>query len=387
MKNAQETAVTEARVENPPRNWTVTLMFMLTGLAAVTVVPWYGLTAGYSTVAWVSFVLLLGANGMSITCGYHRLFAHSTYEARPLLKLAYLLFGAMALQNSALVWSTGHRKHHRFIDDNDHDPYSARRGFWFSHIGWMLREHPSGVQDLRTVQDLQRDPLVMWQHRNYLAIALAMNIGLPLLIGWIAGDIAGVFLLAGILRLVASHHFTFFINSLAHIWGYQPYTDENTARDNGVVALLTYGEGYHNFHHMFAHDYRNGVRWWQFDPSKWFIAAMSWLGLARNLKRVPWFKIQRALLDTQFARAQKKLAGLPSRAHLEQLRSRLAEEYEAFVKVVAEWSHLREQWIEETRRAVVKRWERSHLQSQLKELECRLQSQYRRMRVLQAQIG
>ncbi len=103
-----------------------------------------------------------------------------------------------------------------------------------------------------------------------------------------------LFLLAGVLRLVVSHHFTFFINSLAHMWGVQPYTDDNTARDNGVVALLTYGEGYHNFHHMFAHDYRNGVRWWQWDPSKWFINAMRWLGLARNLKTVPWFKIQRA---------------------------------------------------------------------------------------------
>ena len=386
MQNAEETAVTEARFENAPRNWGVLLMFVLTGLAAVTLVPWYGLTTGYSTVAWVSFVLLLGANGMSITCGYHRLFAHATYEAHPLLKIAYLLFGAMALQNSALAWSSGHRRHHLFIDDNERDPYSAKRGFWFSHIGWMLREYPSGVPDLRNVQDLQRDPLVMWQHRNYLAIALAMNIALPLLLGFIAGDVMGVFLLGGVLRLVASHHFTFFINSLAHIWGYQPYTDENTARDNGVVALLTYGEGYHNFHHMFAHDYRNGVRWWQFDPSKWFIAAMSGIGMARNLKRVPWFKIQRALLDSQFARAQKKLASLPARAHLEQLRSRVAEEYEAFAKAVAEWSHLREQWIEETRRAVVKRWERSNLQSQLKELEYRLHLQYRRMRVLQAQI-
>jgi stearoyl-CoA desaturase (delta-9 desaturase) len=265
----QEIAVIDARVENPPRNWTVTLMFALTALAAVTLVPWYGLTQGYSTIAWVAFVLLLGANGMSITCGYHRLFAPPPTMRIPAETLPAVR--AMALQNSALTWSTGHRKHHRFIDDNEHDPYSAKRGFWFSHIGWMLREHPSGALDMRNAQDLQRDPLVMWQHRNYLAIALAMNIGLPLLIGWVAGDVIGVFLLAGILRLVASHHFTFFINSLAHIWGYQPYTDENTARDNGVVALLTYGEGYHNFHHMFAHDYRNGVRWWQFDPSKWLL--------------------------------------------------------------------------------------------------------------------
>ena len=84
-----------------------------------------------------------------------------------------------------------------------------------------------------------------------------------------------------------NHHFTWFINSLAHMWGTQPYTDENTARDNPVLAFLTYGEGYHNFHHIFQNDYRNGVKWWQFDPTKWLIAGLSYVGLANNLKRVP----------------------------------------------------------------------------------------------------
>ena len=196
-----------------------------------------------------------------------------------------------------------------------------------------------------------------------------------------------MFLLAGVLRLVVSHHFTFFINSLAHMWGSQPYTDGNTARDNAVVALLTYGEGYHNFHHMFAHDYRNGLRWWQWDPSKWFISGMSLLGMTRNLKRVPWFKIQRALLDNQFQRAERRLASLPGRAHLELLRARVAEEYDAFSKAVAEWAHLREQWLENTKRAMLERWEQSNLQSRLRELEYGLRLQYRRMRVLQAQLG
>ncbi|MGA2861260.1 MAG: fatty acid desaturase [Steroidobacteraceae bacterium] len=362
-------------------------MFVLTFAAAVSVVPWYGITHGYHAAAWVCFTLFLGANGMAITCGYHRLFAHCTYEAHPILKVAYLLFGAMALQNSALNWAAGHRVHHRYIDDPERDPYCARRGFWFSHIGWMLRSYPSGEPDFSTVRDLQRDPLVMWQHRHYLLLALSTNFGLPLLVGFLTGDVWGVLLLAGVLRLVVSHHFTFFINSLAHMWGSQPYTDENTARDNPVVALLTYGEGYHNFHHMFAHDYRNGLRWWQWDPSKWFISSMSVLGLARNLKRVPWFRIQRALLDNQFQRAQRRLASLPGRAHIEHLRARIAEEYDAFSKAVAEWAHLREQWLGDAKRAMVERWEQSNLQSRLRELEYGLRLQYRRMRVLQAQLG
>jgi stearoyl-CoA desaturase (Delta-9 desaturase) len=376
-----------ARAKAAPINWAASLMFVLTSAVAVTLVPWYGITHGYHAAAWICFTLFLGANGMAITCGYHRLFAHCTYEAHPVLKLAYLFFGAMALQNSALNWAAAHRVHHRFIDDPERDPYCARRGFWFSHIGWMLRSYPSGEPDFSTVRDLQRDPMVMWQHNHYLLAALSTNFGLPLLLGYLVGDVWGVFLLAGVLRLVVSHHFTFFINSLAHMWGSQPYTDGNTARDNAVVALLTYGEGYHNFHHMFAHDYRNGLRWWQWDPSKWFISGMSLLGLTRNLKRVPWFKIQRALLDNQFQRAERRLASLPGRAHLELLRARVAEEYDAFSKAVAEWAHLREQWLENTKRAMLERWEQSNLQSRLRELEYGLRLQYRRMRVLQAQLG
>lgn len=387
MESIPKMALPVNRAGVAPRNWPATLMFVLTFAAAVSVVPWYGITHGYHAAAWVCFALFLGANGMAITCGYHRLFAHCTYEAHPILKVAYLLFGAMALQNSALNWAAGHRVHHRYIDDPERDPYCARRGFWFSHIGWMLRSYPSGEPDFSTVRDLQRDPLVMWQHRHYLLLALSTNFGLPLLVGFLTGDVWGVLLLAGVLRLVVSHHFTFFINSLAHMWGSQPYTDENTARDNPVVALLTYGEGYHNFHHMFAHDYRNGLRWWQWDPSKWFISSMSVLGLARNLKRVPWFRIQRALLDNQFQRAQRRLASLPGRAHIEHLRARIAEEYDAFSKAVAEWAHLREQWLGDAKRAMVERWEQSNLQSRLRELEYGLRLQYRRMRVLQAQLG
>jgi stearoyl-CoA desaturase (Delta-9 desaturase) len=380
-------ALPAARAGAAPINWAASSMFVLTSAVALTVVPWYGITHGYHAAAWIWFTLFLGANGMAITCGYHRLFAHCTYEAHPILKVAYLFFGAMALQNSALNWAAAHRVHHRFIDDPERDPYCARLGFWFSHIGWMLRSYPSGEPDFSAARDLQRDRMVMWQHNHYLLAALSTNFGLPLLVGYLTGDVWGVFLLAGVLRLVVSHHFTFFINSLAHMWGSQPYTDENTARDNPVVALLTYGEGYHNFHHMFAHDYRNGLRWWQWDPSKWFISGMSVFGLTRNLKRVPWFRIQRALLDNQFQRAERRLASLPGRAHLEHLRARVAEEYDAFSKAVAEWAHLREQWLENTKRAMLERWEQSNLQSRLRELEYGLRLQYRRMRVLQAQLG
>jgi len=379
-------AFNKAQAESIPRNWITTAMFTVTFATAVTVVPWYGFSHGFSTAAWVWFVVLLGANGMAITCGYHRLFAHATYDAHPVLKVAYLLFGAMALQNSALIWSAGHRVHHRHIDDLELDPYCARRGFWFSHIGWMLRHYPSGEADFRTVRDLERDPLLRYQHRYYLPLTLAMNIGLPMLLGWAGGDVLGTFLLVGVLRLVVSHHVTFFINSLAHMWGTQPYSEDNTARDNPVIAVLTYGEGYHNFHHMFAHDYRNGVRAWQWDPSKWFIALMGWAGLAWNLKRVPRFKIQRALLDAQFRRAEIQLSNHSGRVQIEQFKRRVAEEYEVFCNAVAAWTHLREQRLADAKRAVLDRWEHSLLQSRLHELERGLKTQHRRMRALGDQI-
>ncbi len=133
----------------------------------------------------------------------------------------------------------------------------------------MLREHQGDCYgDYSNVRDLQNNPVVAFQHRHYLTLALAANLGLPLLLGLWHGDMLGMLLLAGVLRMVMTHHTTFFINSLAHIWGSQPYTDCNTARDNGILAFFTFGEGYHNFHHLFENDYRNGIHWWQFESDQ-----------------------------------------------------------------------------------------------------------------------
>jgi stearoyl-CoA desaturase (delta-9 desaturase) len=333
-------------------------------------------------------VLLAGANGMAVTAGYHRLWAHRTYEAHWSLRLLYLIFGTMALQNSVFAWCSGHRTHHLHVDDVDRDPYSARRGFWFSHIGWMLREYPSGKADFSNIPDLRRDPMLAFQHRYYVPLAVAINFSLPLLLGVIFHDVWGMLILAGALRLVWSHHVTFFINSLAHMWGSRPYTDENTARDNPFIAVVTYGEGYHNFHHIFAHDYRNGVRWWQWDPTKWLIASLELVGLARRLKRTPVFQIQRALLAMQFTRARARLAGIrhAGPSHLEQLRARVAHEYETFLAAVADWARVKEQWLGEKKRAVREHWEQVPLQARLREIERRLSLQLRRMRILQAQL-
>jgi stearoyl-CoA desaturase (Delta-9 desaturase) len=386
--------MTQVRSEaaKAPINWPAAAMLVVTGFLALIAVPLYLFNFSVSVGVWILAFAFLAANELSITAGYHRLWAHRTYSAHWTVRLFYMLFGAMALQNSVLIWASGHRVHHNHVDDVDRDPYSAKRGFWFSHIGWMLRNYPSGSVDLSNVKDLQRDPLLAFQHKYYLPIALATNFGFVFLAGWLIGDVWGTFWVAGILRLVLSHHLTFFINSLAHIWGKQPYTDTNTARDNPVLAVLTYGEGYHNFHHIFAHDYRNGVRWWQWDPTKWLIATLSWFGLARNLKRVPAFQIQRAVIEMQFKRAQARLASMPlahhgARAKVEELRARLAQEYDTFKHALAEWARLKDAWYEKQKQALAHKWEEASFRTQLRELEYRLKMQRKRMRLLHAQLA
>jgi stearoyl-CoA desaturase (delta-9 desaturase) len=373
----------------PPLVWTNVLVFALTMLGAIVLVPWYGIVHGYGLAAWVSFVAFLCLNELSITAGYHRLWAHRAYDAHWSVRLLYLVFGTMALQNSVLVWASNHRSHHSFVDDNDRDPYSARRGFWYSHIGWMLRDYPSSHTTFANARDLQRDPMLVFQQRFYVPLALAANFGLPLLAGWLAGDLWGVFLLGGVLRLVVSHHFTFFINSLAHMWGSQPYTDRNTARDNGVLAVLTFGEGYHNFHHLYASDYRNGVRWWQWDPTKWLIRSLAALGLAHKLKRIPNVMIQRARLTMQMQRIEARLLQARSRWQLpdiERLREQLAGEYQSLATLVGDWSKAREAWVERTRAGLAERWERTSFRRQTREVLGSMRRLRRRLAMLQAQL-
>ena len=169
----------------------------------------------------------------------------------------------------------------------------------------------------------------MWQHNHYIVIVLIANFGITGLIGWLNGNIFEMILIAGVCRLVLVHHVTFFINSLAHIWGKQTYTDVNTARDNGILALFTFGEGYHNYHHIFEYDYRNGIRWWQYDPTKWLIKALSWIGLTKNLRTVPEDRIQQAKFSMQLLKAKHKIAHVPN---AEVIMQKLESEYHELVE-------------------------------------------------------
>lgn len=369
----------------PPLIWLNIFIFTSTSLIAVIGAPLYAYFVGFDWTQWAMLLAAFSYCGMSITAGYHRLWSHKAYEANAVMRFIFAVGGAFALQNSILHWSSDHRIHHRHVDNNDKDPYSAKMGFFYSHIGWMLREYQANrYSDYSNCRDLQKDKIVMWQHKYYVPLAVATNFGIPLLFGLWHGDIWGALLLVGIVRLVLSHHTTFFINSLAHIWGSQPYTDKNTARDNGFLALLTFGEGYHNYHHIFEYDYRNGIRWWQFDPTKWLIKSCAWMGMAKNLKVCPEDRIEKAKATMQLQRLQQKLEAVPnSHACLEMLN----QEYEILLHKIADYYGAKKRMLELKKNDLLKQYESFEFLQQYREMKYRLEMQRKVWKQLTAQYA
>lgn len=269
------------RRKYPP--YVTMLLFALVVGSAVIGVPAFGFIYGYTWLDWTMFGLLYVITGLGITVGYHRLLAHRSFTCPDWVKAGFLVAGGWALQNSALKWAADHIRHHAACDE-DADPYNAKRGFWFSHCGWLFS--PDRYADEKYATRLRQDPVVMWQHRYYLPI-LFSGLALPLVVGFLYdGFISGLgcFMLAGVGRTFAVLNSTFCINSVCHLWGRQPHSQTDSSRDSWVVSLLTFGEGYHNYHHTYQSDYRNGPRWYNFDPSKWVIFSLSLVGLASSLR-------------------------------------------------------------------------------------------------------
>jgi stearoyl-CoA desaturase (Delta-9 desaturase) len=271
--------------DKPRIIWLNALFLIGTPILAVTLLPLFIWHHGVHWSEPVAMLVLWLLTGLGITAGYHRMFSHRAWWAPAPIRAILLVLGGAAWQNSAITWCAGHRYHHRDVDTDD-DPYTITKGFWYAHMLWVI---VTGARhdDYDSVPDLAKDRLCVWQHRYYMAISLAFNLGVPLILGLMSGRVIGMLLWAGLLRIVVVHHMTFFINSLAHMWGSQPWSNDHSARDNGVLAFFTFGEGYHNFHHTFPGDYRNGYRWYQFDPTKWLIWTLSLVGLAYDLKRSP----------------------------------------------------------------------------------------------------
>ncbi|CAH7674394.1 hypothetical protein BY996DRAFT_4576036 [Phakopsora pachyrhizi] len=274
---------------------------------ALTLVPIVALYGSFTTplslatLIWSLAYYLI--TGLGITAGYHRLWAHRSYNASLPLQYFFALAGSGAVEGSIRWWARGHRAHHRYTD-TDLDPYSAHKGLLWSHVGWMIvkpRRKP-GVAD---VSDLSRNEVVRWQHRWYVPLILTMGFVFPTCvagIGW--GDWRGGFFYAGAARLLFVHHSTFCVNSLAHWLGDAPFDDKHTPRDHMFTAFVTFGEGYHNFHHQFPQDFRNAIRWYQYDPTKWLISVAYYLGLASELKVFPDNEVRKGQYSMKLKRLQ-----------------------------------------------------------------------------------
>jgi stearoyl-CoA desaturase (delta-9 desaturase) len=260
------------------------ILFCAIVAATVVGIPLYGYYYGFSRFDWIlSFVMYI-VTGMGITVGYHRLVSHQSFECPDWVKRCILIAGGWALQNSALKWGGDHIRHHAKTDQEE-DPYNASKGFWHSHCGWLFYNTPHRTEKYEI--RLRRDPIVMWQHRYYWPIVVT-GLALPFALGvWHGGLHGGIaaFLLGGLFRMFMVLNSTFTINSLCHMIGTQPHGTQDSSRDSWLVSFVSFGEGYHNFHHTYARDFRNGPKWYNFDPSKWIIYTLWLLGLAHNLRR------------------------------------------------------------------------------------------------------
>lgn len=353
-------------------NWGPIIFLMTYQVLLLAALPFYF----YYNVPQISMIItsivLLYLTGLSITAGYHRYYAHRSYRTGSIIEAILLFFGSMATQGSALRWSFDHRIHHAYVD-TDEDPYSIKKGFWYAHCLWLL-EKPREIE-AKIVSDLLKNKLVMFQHRYYKMSMVATNALVVIFFGWLFNDYLGALVLALGLRLFFLHHFTWFINSLAHTWGDKPFSQEQSAVDNYFISMLTFGEGYHNYHHTFANDYRNGIRWFHFDPTKWLIWTLNKLGLAHNLKRTDVITIEKRMVIEHKNLLLEQMTQV-CYERKEELETIIHEISERIVTKIAQFNKLKEQYLqtkkEKSSRDLIK-----ELQQELKDLKKSLRNDWR----------
>jgi stearoyl-CoA desaturase (delta-9 desaturase) len=255
---------------------------------------------------WLAFLFaIIGSWG--IAGGAHRLFAHRSYKANRKLQLLLIFFQTIALQNSCIEWTRDHRAHHKFSDTNA-DPHNASRGFFFAHMGWLMcKKHP----DVRkygkriSMMDLESDPVLRFQHKFYPLLVLLISLGLPISMScYIFGESFASAFYMNMFRLILTWHITWSINSFSHVpfaWGggSKPFEKDILPNDSYIIGILAFGEGWHNFHHVYPWDYKVSEL-----PRYWcnftipFIDFFAWLGWATDLKTVSDEMIRRRVLRT-----------------------------------------------------------------------------------------
>ncbi len=220
------------------------------------------------------FVRVLG-----ITGGYHRYFAHKTYKTGRVMQFIIAFIGCSATQKGPLWWAGNHRRHHR-LSDQPGDPHSPKDGWYHSHQGWIFDPQWEGTPT-DVIQDFAKYPELVWLNKNHWVAPLSLAI-LCALIGGFPGLVWGF-----VVSTTLLWHATYFVNSLAHLWGTRRYVTTDTSRNNLLIALTTCGEGWHNNHHYYPASARNGFFWYEIDVTWYVLKALSWVGLVWDLKTPP----------------------------------------------------------------------------------------------------
>lgn len=266
--------------ELPPQNlkpaWKTIFFMALVHLGALcALIPgtfsWSGLAVG-SVLFWMT-------GGLGITLGWHRLLTHRSFQLPKFLEYFFAFCGALACEGGVIEWVGLHRNHH-LHSDHDQDQHNSRRGFWWSHMGWMLSEIPAKSEIDRLTKDINQDPFYRFLDDHFILIQVAFGLGLFALGGW-SWVIWGIFV-----RLVAVYHVTWFVNSATHQFGYRTFDSDDYSTNCWWVALLAFGEGWHNNHHTYPHSARHGLQWWEFDLTWETIRLLQVLGFAKKVRLV-----------------------------------------------------------------------------------------------------
>jgi stearoyl-CoA desaturase (delta-9 desaturase) len=252
-----------------------TIAFILVHLVPIAAI-WTGVTTTSVVLAVVLYVVRM----FGITAGYHRYFSHRSFKTSRVMQFLFAALAMSSAQKSALWWAALHRHHHRHSDQEEDVHSPLHRGFFYSHVGWIFDKKHSDTR-VDEVPDLTKYPELRFLDRHQLVPAIALGILCYLIDGW-SGVVIGFFA-----STVVLYHGTFFINSLAHVYGDQRYVTGDTSRNNWWLAVITLGEGWHNNHHAYQRSTRQGFRWYEFDPTYYALKAMSWVGLVWDLGEPP----------------------------------------------------------------------------------------------------
>jgi stearoyl-CoA desaturase (delta-9 desaturase) len=268
-----------SKPEQLTRDWPV-IIFM----AGIHIIAFAFAYATFTWPAFIAAVVLYYATGMiGVTLGLHRLLTHRSFKTTKTVERVLATFGTLALQGSVLEWVGHHRMHHAG-SDTPKDPHNARRGFWWSHMGWLFVNDPEFDDDKklrRFARDIAADPYMNWISSYPVMIGMQIALGLLLLatMGW-SGVVWGI-----CVRLVVVYHVTWLVNSATHMWGYRNFPDaDDLTHNNWFVGIVAFGEGWHNNHHSFPDCAPNGFRWWEFDLTWQVIKVLRFFNLAWDIK-------------------------------------------------------------------------------------------------------